>query len=94
MTLETIQSAGIIVSALMLLIAMVITGIRIVRGPHAPDRAMALDMLTLLGIAAAGMAVVWTGTVAFMDIALGIALIGFLASVAFAGFIQRGSIEE
>jgi multisubunit Na+/H+ antiporter MnhF subunit len=42
----------------------------------------------------AGMAVVASGSAAFIDIALGVALVGFLAAVAFAGFIERGSINE
>ncbi|WP_206680475.1 monovalent cation/H+ antiporter complex subunit F [Neoaquamicrobium sediminum] len=63
-------------------------------GPSGPDRVVALDLLGLLGVAAAGMAVVVSGSVAFVDIALGVALIGFLATVAFAGFIERGSIDE
>ncbi|MNC96766.1 Na(+)/H(+) antiporter subunit F [compost metagenome] len=73
---------------------MICAGVRIVRGPSGPDRVVALDMLGILGVAAAGMAVVVSGSAAFIDIALGVALVGFLAAVAFAGFIERGSIEE
>ena len=81
-------------SAAMLLFAMVLAGIRIVRGPTAADRVVALDMLSLLGTAAAGVAALASGSLAFIDIALAVALIGFLATVAFAGFIERGSIQE
>lgn len=77
-----------------LLVAMVLAGIRIVRGPTAVDRVVALDMLSLLGTAAAGIAALASGSIAFIDIALAVALIGFLATVAFAGFIERGSIQE
>jgi multisubunit Na+/H+ antiporter MnhF subunit len=73
---------------------MICAGIRIVRGPTGPDRVVALDMLGILGVAGAGMAVVASGSAAFIDIALGVALVGFLAAVAFAGFIERGSINE
>ena len=48
-------------------------------------------MLSLLGVAAAGLAR-WRPTPAFVDVALGVALVGFLATVAFAGFIARGVI--
>ncbi len=81
-------------AAILLLAAMVMAGIRIVRGPHAADRVVALDMLGLLGVAAAGLAALVTQSAAFVDIALGVALIGFLATVAFAVFIERGSIRE
>jgi multicomponent Na+:H+ antiporter subunit F len=94
MTPETVQAAGVAIAAVLLLAAMVCAGIRIVRGPSGPDRVVALDMLGILGVAAAGMAVVVSGSTAFIDIALGVALVGFLAAVAFAGFIERGSINE
>ena len=81
----------LIVSALLLLGAMAIAGVRIARGPHVADRVVALDMLSLLGAAAAGLAAVATGSMAFVDVALGVALVGFLATVAFAGFMERGS---
>jgi multicomponent Na+:H+ antiporter subunit F len=81
-------------TAALLLAAMVAAGIRIVKGPSAADRVVALDMLSLLGAAAAGVAALASGSMAFVDIALGVALIGFLATVAFAGFIAKGSIQE
>ena len=82
------------VSALLLVLAMLLSGIRIVRGPHPADRVVALDMLCLLGVAAAGLAALVSGVVSFVDVALGVALIGFLATVAFAAFIERGSIGD
>lgn len=94
MSTETFVAVGAIVSGLLLGLAMVCAAIRIVRGPSGPDRVVALDMLSLLGVAAAGLAVIAAESTAFMDIALGVALVGFLATVAFAGFIERGSIEE
>ena len=94
MTPETVQTVGAAIAAVLLLAAMICAGVRIVRGPTGPDRVVALDMLGILGVAAAGMAVGVSGSVAFLDIALGVALVGFLAAVAFAGFIERGSINE
>lgn len=82
------------VAAVLLALAMVCAAIRIVRGPTAPDRVVALDMLSLIGVAVTGLAVLASGSTAFIDIALGVALVGFLAVVAFAGFIERGSIPE
>ena len=40
------------------------------------------------------MAVIASDSTAFIDIALGVALVSFLAAVAFASFIERGSINE
>lgn len=94
MTMETVQTAGTVLAATLLLAAMICAGIRIVRGPSGPDRVVALDLLGTLGVSAAGMAVIISGSTAFIDIALGVALVSFLAAVAFAGFIENGSIEE
>lgn len=79
-------------AALLLVAAALAAGIRILRGPGAADRVIGLDMLSLLGVAAAGLAALVSDAAAFVDIALGVALVGFLATVAFAGFIVRGVI--
>lgn len=94
MNLDSLHDAAVAVSAVLLLAAVVCAAIRIIHGPGAPSRVVALDMLSLLGVAATGIAVLVSGSAAFIDIALGIALVGFLATVAFAGFIERGSIDE
>ncbi len=94
MSAEAVLQGGLLVAGLLLLAATVCAGVRIVRGPGAPDRVVALDMLGLLAVALTGIAVLVSGSEAFMDIALGVALVGFLATVAFAGFIEAGSIDE
>lgn len=81
--------AGVLLAA-----SMVLAAFRVVRGPSAPDRVVALDMLSLIGVAVTGLAVLASGSAAFIDIALGVALVGFLAVVAFAGFIERGAIRD
>lgn len=91
---ETIQFGAAVVAGALLLASMLCAGFRIVHGPSGPDRVVALDLLSLLAVAATGLAVVVSGSSAPIDIALGIALVGFLATVAFATFIERGSITE
>lgn len=89
---ETLLQGVYGLAALLLAGAVLAAGVRIVRGPAAADRVIALDMLGLVGVAAAGLAALVSGTPAFVDIALGVALVGFLATVAFAGFIARGTL--
>ena len=75
-------------------VAMVLAVFRLLRGPSAQDRVLALDtfyingmlMLLLLGIRSA--------TTVYFDIALLIALFGFVGSVAFAKFLLRGEVIE
>lgn len=91
---DTLLQAVYALAALLLAGAVLAAGVRIVRGPAAADRVIALDMLGLIGVAAAGLAALASGTPAFVDIALGVALVGFLTTVAFAGFIARGALAE
>ena len=91
MELSSVLDAATVLAMLLLIAAMVLAGMRIVRGPHVADRVVALDMLSLLGVAAAGLAAVAADAMAFIDVALGVALVGFLATVAFAAFIERGA---
>ncbi len=87
-------AAIIEISKLLLFLSMVLVCIRIVRGPHAGDRVVALDMLCLLGVGMAALVAIMSGSMAFIDVVLGIALIGFLATVAFAAFIEHGSAGD
>lgn len=63
--------------------------VRLVRGPSLPDRVVALDMMTTSIIAFCGVAAIRYGDVAFLDVALALALVGFLATVALARFAER-----
>ncbi len=64
---------------------------RLLRGPSSADRAIALDMLGLIGIAFAALVAVIVGHTGFIDVALGIAIIAFLTAVALAGLLERTS---
>lgn len=67
----------------------VLTTVRLLRGPSLPDRVVALDLLTTLGI---GMACAWamaTDATAFLDVALVLALVAFLGTVAFARYLEK-----
>lgn len=80
--------------AVVVLLALILASVRVVRGPHIADRLIALDVVCLLGVAACGLAALGSGAVAFVDIALALGMIGFLATVAFAAFIERGAIGD
>lgn len=62
---------------------------RMIRGPGFADRVVALDMLTAVVVAMAGLTAVATGRGAFLDIALGVALINFVSTCAFATLLER-----
>ncbi|MGQ9848765.1 MAG: cation:proton antiporter [Aggregatilineaceae bacterium] len=72
-----------------LALAIVLTVIRLLRGPSLPDRVMALDLLTTLGIGVIAIYAIATDQPAFLDVAIATALISFLGTVAFAYYIER-----
>lgn len=75
--------------AIVLSIALVFAGWRMVRGPSFADRFIALDMLTAIAVGFAAVGTIATSRGAFLDVALGISLINFVATAAFAVFLER-----
>ncbi|MEM6438779.1 MAG: monovalent cation/H+ antiporter complex subunit F [Pseudomonadota bacterium] len=71
------------------LIAALITTARLVLGPGVSDRAVALDLLTALVAAFAGLRALVTDIDAYLDVAAALALVGFLGTLAFARFIAK-----
>lgn len=78
----------------LLLGALVLAFLRLVRGPSLPDRVVALDLLALLGISVTGVYAIATGQALFLDVALVLALLSFLGTVAFAFYIERRSVRN
>lgn len=74
--------------ALVLLgLAMLLAVVRVAIGPTLADRVLALDLLTVLAMGFVGAVAIRTGLTLFLDIAIALALLGFLATVAFARYI-------
>ena len=74
-------------------LAVALGAVRAIRGPDMVDRVIALDMLTVAGVAFAALAAHATGSRQFLDVGLGIALLGFIATIAFARMIERVGAE-
>lgn len=72
-----------------LVVAFLVISARIIIGPTLPDRVLALDMLVATGIGFIAVVAVKTGYFLFLDIAIALGLVGFLATVAFARFILK-----
>lgn len=75
----------------MLLGAVLVAAWRMVHGPTLADRIVALDMLGVIAIAFAAVAALLAGHLGFLDVGLGVALFGFLGTVAFAAFVERSA---
>jgi multicomponent Na+:H+ antiporter subunit F len=69
--------------------AIVVSFIRLVRGPSLPDRVVALDLMTTLGIAVTGVYAIATDQEIFIDVASIVALVSFLGTIAFAYYVEK-----
>jgi len=82
-------SAMAMILIAVLAIALSLAAWRMIRGPSAADRFIALDMLTAVVVCLAGLTSLSTGRGEFLDIGLGVALINFASTCAFASFLER-----
>lgn len=79
------------VALALLIISFILIVFRTVKGPTLPDRVVALDMLTAVGIGFIAAIGVLTHFYLYIDIAITLGLVGFLSTVAFARFVlNRG----
>jgi len=62
---------------------------RLLRGPSLPDRVVALDLMAIFAMGMVVALAVATGKPAFLDVAIILALLGFLGTVAFAYYLER-----
>lgn len=67
---------------------------RLLRGPHATDRVLALDTLYINAVALAILMGMRLGTVLLFEAALIIAMLGFVGTVALGRFLARGNVVE
>ena len=94
MTPETFLAFAVDAGFAMVIAAVVLAFVRLVRGPTLADRVMALDMMTVLIVAFCGLFAISSGERAFLDVAIVLALVGFLATVALARYAERRMRRE
>jgi multicomponent Na+:H+ antiporter subunit F len=86
--LTGLMATAVNLAALFLIGAFVLASVRLILGPTLPDRVVALDLLTMLVVAFLALFALATGVGAYLDAALALALVGFLATIAFARFVD------
>ena len=67
---------------------------RLLRGPDTTDRVLALDTLGINTIALLVLSGISSASAAFFEVALLLALLGFVGTVALCKFLLRGDIVE
>ena len=83
---ETILKISLVISMLGIIIAM----IRLFKGPSAPNRAIALDTMTLISISTIVLVALLAGRVIYLDAAMVYAVLSFIGVVAVARHIEGG----
>lgn len=64
--------------------------VRLWRGPSLPDRVVALDQIGIHVVALTAVYSIQVGQLVFLDVAVLTGLLAFLATVAFARYLEQG----
>jgi multicomponent Na+:H+ antiporter subunit F len=78
-----------VIALAMLALAAALAFIRVVRGPTLPDRVIAVDLIGVLMVCLLVVTAGATAQQAFLDVAIVVALISFVGTVAYARYIER-----
>jgi multicomponent Na+:H+ antiporter subunit F len=69
--------------------ALLISFVRLVRGPTLPDRVVAVDLIGVCSVGLIALGAAASGERAFLDEAVVIALLGFLGTIAYARYAEQ-----
>ncbi len=92
--MQTLLELSIGYALVCVLVAMAFCAVRLLRGPSAHDRVLALDTLWMCGMLLALVLGIRFGTQVYFEAAILIALVGFVSTIAMAKFLMRGEIIE
>jgi len=90
MELNPILQTGCWLATLLLVLGMPFAFLRLLRGPSLPDRVVALHVIATMAIGVLALTSITTGQKMLLDVALAIAIITFLGTVALAISIEKG----
>jgi multicomponent Na+:H+ antiporter subunit F len=92
--MQEIAEIGYMMLALLAL-AMLLSFVRLARGPSLTDRVVAVDLITTIGVAMSALYAMLHDSMVFLDVAILIALISFVGTIAFARYIEaRGATSD
>ena len=78
------------ISLVMLAVALLCAFARLAAGPTLPDRVVAMDLIGVLAVGLIVVAAAASAERAFLDAAIVIALVGFVGTIAYARYVERG----
>lgn len=71
------------------IIAIALAFVRLLRGPRQADRVVAIEVVFAASVAMTAAAASSTGYALLLDVGIGLALAGFVATIAWARLIER-----
>jgi multicomponent K+:H+ antiporter subunit F len=93
MTLALLEGS-IILAQVLLALAMACAAYRLLRGPRAQDRVLAMDTLYVNAMLLLVSFGIRTASTLYFEAALVIAVVGFVSTAALAKFLLRGEVIE
>ena len=78
------------VALLLLVLSTGLCTVRLLRGPSLPDRVVALDQVGIHVVALSAVYSIQVGQIVFLDVAIVAALLAFIATAAFARYLEQG----
>lgn len=92
--MSTILELSIVYAFICVLVAMLFCTIRLVIGPSAHDRVLALDTIWMCAMLLALVLGIRFRSDVYFETAMLIALLGFVSTIAIAKFLMRGEVIE
>lgn len=80
-------SLAIIIVYVLLSLSLLISLVRVIIGPSLPDRVVALDLIAFVVISLIATYAISSGHPVYLDVAIVLALVAFLGTIAFARFV-------
>ena len=88
------MNTALVIAQMLVGTAMLFNTYRLLHGPRAQDRVLALDTLYVNGLLMMLTVGIRTGSTLYFEAALVISMLGFVATAALAKFLLRGEVIE
>jgi multicomponent Na+:H+ antiporter subunit F len=90
---EILLNWSILASFFMVILSLILVLIRFLRGPNVPDRIIAFDLMAIILMGIIIIYSIWVTETVFLEVAIIMALIAFLGTVAYARYLEKGICE-
>ena len=93
-TATDLMNIALIIGFVTLALGQILSMIRLLIGPTSGDRILALDTMVINALGLVVLLGIYQGVQIYFEVALLIAMLGFVSTVALARFLLRGDIIE